>query len=350
MKPPLKISFLDRDGTLIYEPEDTKRIDALRVLKILPGVIEGLKNLKQAGYELVMVSNQDGIGSRVFPREKFEKPQAKLLDLLKKEGVTFAEIFICPHAEEANCDCRKPKTGLLTGWLKDVNIDRSASFMLGDRETDLQFAGNLGIFGMRMPTNAQFPRMASVCRKTAETDVFVLANLDGQGRFKISTGLKFFDHMLEQFSKHSLVDLIIQARGDLQVDEHHTVEDTALVLGKVLSDALGKRKGVRRYGFLLPMDDALVEVALDLGGRPYFLSNMKFRREKVGDLPTELVEHFFHSLADMLRANLHIRVRYGKNEHHQIEAIFKAVAKAFRAACEEDLRLKNILPSTKGVL
>ncbi len=221
---------------------------------------------------------------------------------------------------------------------------------MGDRETDMQFAKNLGIKGYKMETNSSFPRIAAVERNTKETQVSALCNLDGSGTFDIETGVKFFDHMLEQVSKHSLIDLSIRAKGDIAVDDHHTIEDVGLVLGEGLARSLGDRKGIRRYGFVLPMDDTLVEVAIDLGGRPYLVFNADFKREKVGDMPTEMVEHFFRSVAETLKANIHINVKYSKNEHHKIEAIFKAFAKTLRMALERDPRQKDALPSTKGVL
>ena len=346
----MKIAFLDRDGTLIFEPPDTKKIDSLERLKILPGVIDGLKDLLSEGYKLVMVSNQNGVGTKDFPADDFRIPQEKFLEILRKEGVDFLKVFICPHMPEDGCLCRKPKTGLVNEFIKSEKIDFENSFMLGDRETDLEFARNIGVAGFRMLTNSTFPRMAFVDRKTKETSINIMVNLDGIGNYRIDTGLKFFDHMLEQFSRHSLVDLVISAKGDLAVDEHHTVEDVAIALGQVLNKALGERRGLKRYAFTLPMDDTLVELALDLGGRTYLVFNAEFKREKVGDLPTELVEHFFRSLSESLRSNIHINVRYSRNEHHQIEAVFKAFAKAFRFAIEIDERLVGQLPSTKGIL
>lgn len=345
-----KIAFLDRDGTLIYEPPDTKQIDAIEKLKILPGVITGLQRLQNVGYELMMVTNQDGIGTRSFPKKSFEEPQQKLLKVLQQKGIKFSEIFICPHRASKNCSCRKPKIGHIESLLKNGDIDLEKSFMLGDRATDMEFAQNAGVMGWQMKTNGEFPRLGLRERKTNETDIFTMVNVDGSGRFNIQTGLKFFDHMLEQFSKHSAIDVFLRAKGDLQVDEHHTVEDTGIALGEAIFQALGNRRGIRRYGFLLPMDDSLVEVAIDLGGRPYLVFNADFKREKVGDLPTELVEHFFQSLSYTLRMNIHINVRYGKNDHHKIEALFKAFAKAMRMACEGDARLSAILPTTKGLL
>lgn len=346
----LKIAFLDRDGTLIFEPLDTKQIDLVEKVKILQSVVEGLKRLKEEGYRFVMISNQDGRGTSSFPEEDFERPQKKFLELFEKEGIEFYRILICPHFPEDQCACRKPRTGLVQDFLKHEKIDLDRSIMVGDREADMEFAKNVGVWGFRMETNGTFPRLASVNRRTDETDVFVQCNLDGNGNFQIETDLRFFNHMLEQLSKHSLIDLRIKAKGDSDIDEHHIVEDIGLTLGQALSRALGTRKGISRYGFLLPMDDTLAEVALDLGGRPYLVFNCVFKREKLGDLPTEMVEHFFRSLSDSLKANIHINMRYSRNEHHKIEAIFKALGRALRMACEHNHRLEDSLPSTKGVL
>lgn len=345
-----KIAFLDRDGCLIFEPPNTKQIDSLAKLQVLPKVIEGLQNLQREGYELVLVSNQNGVGSKSFPKRAFEIPQKKFLEILKKEGITFSQVFICPHLPSTNCACRKPKIGLLKNFLKQEKIDFTQSFMLGDRDTDSEFGKNLGVASFQMQTNGDFPRLGFVKRKTTETDIFVGCNLDGKGIYKIETGIGFFDHMLEQFSRHALVDLTISAKGDLQVDKHHTVEDVAITLGEALSKALGNRAGIRRFSTLIPMDDALAETALDLSGRPFLVFNAKFKSEMVGEFPTELLEHFFQSLTQSLKANLHINVKAGKNEHHKIEAIFKSFAKSFRFAIEKDVRLDNLIPSTKGSL
>lgn len=347
---PLKAVFIDRDGTLIYEPPDTRQVDSLEKLRILPHVISGLMSLADQGYKLIMVSNQDGLGTGSFPRRDFKLVQDKLLGDLKKNGIFFDEVFACPHCERDKCDCRKPKIGLLKKILEQNIVDKEKSFVIGDRESDKKFAENLGIKSYIMVTNSTFPRIGSAERNTKETQVFIRCNLDGQGIFDISTGVNFFNHMLEQFSRHSLIDLMIKARGDLQVDVHHIIEDVGLTLGQALSQALKERKGIKRYGFLLPMDDTLAEVAVDLSGRPYLVFNCKFKREKVGDLPTEMVEHFFGSLAESLKANIHINIKYSRNEHHKIEAIFKAFAKAMRTAVDKDFRQEGALPSTKGLL
>ncbi len=346
----IKIAFLDRDGTLIYEPPDTKQVDSLDKLKILPNAIEGLRVLLQQGYKLVMVSNQDGLGTKSFPWKNFELVQNKLLKDLQNSGIVFDEVFICPHFAKNKCNCRKPKIGLIKKFLKNNPVDYEKSFLVGDRESDEKLAKNIKVKFYSMTTNSSFPRIASIERSTKETEVFAQCNLDGQGNFDIDTGMNFFNHMLEQLSKHSLIDLTVKAKGDLQVDNHHTIEDVGLALGQAVFQALGERKGIKRYGFLLPMDDTLVEVAVDLGGRPYLVFNCDFKREKVGDLPTEMVEHFFLSVAESLKTNIHINVKYSRNEHHKIEAIFKAFAKALRMAIDKDFRQAGVLPSTKGIL
>ncbi len=345
-----KVAFIDRDGTLIYEPPDTKQVDSVEKLQILPGVISSLTTLTNQGYKLVMASNQDGLGTKSFPDKAFREVQSKLIKDLGQNGIIFDEIFICPHFERDKCGCRKPKIGLLKKFLRQNFIDFEKSFAVGDRDSDKKFAQNIGIKSYIMTTNSTFPRIASVERNTKETQNFVQCNLDGQGNFSIDTGVNFFNHMLEQFSTHSLIDLTIKAKGDLQIDNHHTIEDVGLALGQTLFQSLGNRRGIKRYGFLLPMDDTLAEVAIDLGGRPYLVFNCEFKREKVGDLPTEMIEHFFRSLAETLKANIHINVKYSRNEHHKIEAIFKAFAKAMRMAADLDFRQIDVLPSTKGLL
>jgi imidazoleglycerol-phosphate dehydratase/histidinol-phosphatase len=346
----LRIAFLDRDGTLISEPTDTRQIDSIEKVEVLPGVVQGIRRLQEEGYKLVVISNQDGRGTSSFPEEDFQKAHRRFLGLLRKEGIEFYRILVCPHLPEENCRCRKPRTGLVEDFLKEDDVDLDRSIMVGDREADMEFAKNLGVWGVRMETNGAFPRLASVSRITDETDVFVQCTLDGHGRFRIETGLEFFNHMLAQLAKHSLIDLRVEAKGDLAIDAHHTVEDIGLTLGQAFSKALGERRGISRYGFLLPMDDTLADVALDLGGRPYLVFNCEFKRERIGDFPTEMVEHFFRSLAVCLGANIHINLRYGRNEHHKIEAIFKGFGRALRMACECDHRLGGSLPSTKGVL
>ena len=346
----VKVAFIDRDGTIIDETAVTFQVDALEKLRILPGAINGLKRMQQDGYELVMISNQDGLGTPSFPNNNFEPAQNEMLRIFEEQGIKFGEVFICPHFPEDECACRKPKTGLVKKFLKSSPIDYEKSFVVGDRKSDVDFAKNIGIRFYEMETNGTFPRIASVERETKETRIFVQCNLDGSGQSAIDTGLNFLNHMLEQVSKHSLIDLTVKAEGDLHIDEHHTVEDIGLALGAAFLSALGEKKGINRYGFLLPMDDTLVETAIDLGGRPYAVFNAEFKREYVGDLPTELVEHFFRSLAESLKANIHINVKYSKNEHHKIEAIFKSFAKALKMAVSLDPRAKGELPTTKGLL
>lgn len=362
-----RVIFLDRDGTLIAEPPD-EQVDSLEKLEFQPGIFEGLRRLRDAGFEFVMVTNQDRLGTPAFPTAAFEKPQQKLLTALAGEGIQFSEIFICPHAPEDLCECRKPKLGLLKDYLKTNSIDLVKSFVIGDRETDVHLAQNIGCKAIRLmqgrETAANFsaPDFLSACRyvlrslrsariqrTTMETDSTIEVVLDGSGSFEIHTGIGFFDHMLAQLSKHSLIDMTVSVKGDLSVDEHHTVEDTGLALGEAIRTALGDKRGIERYGFLLPMDESLAQVALDLGGRPYFVLEGRFEREKIGALPTELVEDFFRAFADGLRANLHVRVQ-GRNDHHKIEAIFKSVARALKQAVALDPRAPLLLPSTKGTL
>lgn len=370
----MKIVFLDRDGTIIREPAD-EQIDTLEKLELIPGAITGMRRLTDAGFTLVMVTNQDGLGTDAYPHENFNTVQNKLLGILQGEGIMFAGIFICPHTTADNCDCRKPKVLLLEEFLKKNDIDMAKSFVVGDRVTDVQLAMNIGCRSILLKTNTinaqtdhdttpdhitpdfndacdfiiRANRSAEVTRKTNETDISVSVSLDGTGAYTIHTGIGFFDHMLTQIAKHSLIDVKLTVQGDLHVDEHHTVEDTGLALGEVIRKALGDKKGIERYGFVLPMDESQATVAIDLGGRPYFRFEGTFEREKVGELPTELVEDFFRAFADGLRANLHISFD-GRNDHHKIEAIFKAVARTLKQAVAIDKRAASSIPSTKGIL
>lgn len=354
-----RILFIDRDGTLIVEPAD-QQIDSLPKLRLAPDVIAALLRLRDAGYTFVMVSNQDGLGTDSFPEPAFREPHEFLRELLASQGIVFAAEFICPHRPADGCNCRKPKTGLLDDYLRNQPIDREHSYVIGDRETDLELARNLGIQGVRVRTNEtpgdSWPniatrltaaaRTASVVRRTKETDIQVDVNLDRELPIQVSTGLGFFDHMLEQIAKHGGFSLQLTCKGDLHIDEHHTVEDCALALGQALKQALGDKRGIHRYGFLLPMDEALAQVAIDLSGRPYFVFEGQFGRDSVGQLPTELVPHFFRSLAETLGAAINLKVE-GENTHHMIEACFKGVGRALRQA----LRITDTeLPSTKGTL
>jgi len=354
-----RILFIDRDGTLIVEPDD-QQVDALHKLRLLPGVVPALLELKRAGYRFVLVSNQDGLGTDSFPEPDFRGPQDFLRELFASQGITFEAEFFCPHFPEDGCDCRKPQAGLLTEFLAARSLDVEHSYVIGDRDTDLQLAANLGIQGLRVRVDGtedeswpaiatrlcRLERTASVHRATRETDIHVTVNLDRPEPVSISTGVGFFDHMLEQVARHGGFSLQLECRGDLQVDEHHTVEDCALALGQALREALGDKRGIARFGFLLPMDEARAQVAIDLSGRAYAVFEGRFGRDAVGGLPTELVPHFFRSLGESLGAAIHIQVQ-GENTHHMVEACFKGVGRALRQA----LRVEGTeLPSSKGVL
>jgi imidazoleglycerol-phosphate dehydratase/histidinol-phosphatase len=354
-----RILFLDRDGTLNEEVPD-EQVDSLAKVRLMPGVVPALLDLQRAGFSFVMVTNQDGLGTPSFPRESFELAHRFILDLFASQGIEFEAVCICPHFKREDCACRKPKLGMIEGFLAANEIDKQHSFMIGDRDTDLEFAANLGLQGLRIrlagDPSETWPaiaarilghaRRARIHRKTKETDVAVDVDLSHEGPSTIATGLGFFDHMLEQIAKHGGFALNLKCSGDLGVDEHHTVEDCALALGAALREALGDKRGIARYGFLLAMDEAEAQVALDLSGRAFFVWEGKFNRERVGELPTELVPHFFRSLSESLGAALHLSVR-GENSHHMIESCFKGVGRSLRQA----IRLEGTeLPSTKGML
>jgi imidazoleglycerol-phosphate dehydratase/histidinol-phosphatase len=351
-----KILFIDRDGTLIHEPPD-QQIDSLEKFVLVDHAIPALLELRDAGYELVMVSNQDGLGTASFPTETFVPPQELLLQILGSQGIRFSAIHIDPHFEHQNAPTRKPGIGMLLDYLRAGDLDFAASAVIGDRETDLELARNLGVRGFKLGPGhwdwpgiahalARSPRTAVVERVTKETRIRVEVDLDREAAAEVATGLGFFDHMLEQIGRHGGFKLVLRCEGDLHVDEHHTVEDSALALGEALRRALGDKRGIARYGFVLPMDETRAEALIDLSGRPWLVFEGKFPRDRVGDLPTELVPHFFRSLCDALGANLHLRVD-GENAHHMVEACFKATARALRMA----LRREGAeLPSTKGVL
>ena len=354
-----KILFIDRDGTLIEEPEDFQ-VDALEKIRLVEGVIPALLELARHGFRFVMISNQDGLGTASFPRADFDACHDHVMQLLTSQGIVFDEIFICPHLPEENCECRKPRTGLLTRFLAANDLDLDTSAVIGDRDTDLELADKLGISGLRIELDGprehswagiverlcHADREALVERKTSETEIAVAVNLDLAGQTEISTGIGFFDHMLEQIAKHGGFSLELACSGDLEIDEHHTVEDVAITLGTALRKALGNKYGIGRYGFLLPMDESEARVSLDLSGRSVFVFRGTFPRDNVGELSTEMVEHFFRSLADSLGAALHIEVR-GENTHHMIEACFKGVGRTLRQAFRRD---GTELPSTKGTL
>ena len=354
-----RILFIDRDGTLIEEPAD-EQIDSFGKLKFVRGVFRNLHFIREhTDFEFVMVSNQDGLGTEAFPEDTFWPVHNFILQTLEGEGITFDEILIDPHFPEDNAPTRKPNTGLVEKYMKNPDYDIANSYVIGDRETDRQFAKNIGCQslilsdeGITWDKIAELlfagERTAEVKRTTKETDIYIKVGLDGTGRCDISTGLGFFDHMLEQIGKHGSIDLTIHTKGDLEVDEHHTIEDTALALGECILKALGDKRGIERYGYSLPMDDCLCSVALDFGGRPWLVWDAEFHREKIGEMPTEMFLHFFKSLSDAARMNLNIRAE-GQNEHHKIEGIFKALARALKMAVRRDVYHYD-LPSTKGML
>ncbi|HMA11250.1 MAG TPA: bifunctional histidinol-phosphatase/imidazoleglycerol-phosphate dehydratase HisB [Steroidobacteraceae bacterium] len=354
---PQKVLFVDRDGTLIEEPAD-EQVDSLAKVRWLPDVFASLQQLVAAGFRLVMVTNQDGLGTTSFPREHFEAPHSFVIDTLASQGITFDAVCICPHKPDDACDCRKPKPGHVSEYLAANSIDLARSAVIGDRLTDLELAENLGVRGLRVQKNGSpaetwpavtrelLARRAHCERRTKETDIRIDVDLDAQAPIHVDSGHGFFNHMLEQLAKHGGFSLQLTCKGDLDIDEHHTVEDCALALGTALRQALGDKRGIARYGFLLPMDEARVQVAIDLSGRPYAVFEGKFGRTEVGGLPTEMVPHFFRSLAETLGAALHISVT-GDNTHHMVEACFKGVGRALRQAIRREGR---DLPSTKGVL
>ena len=377
-----KVLFIDRDGTIIHEPADYQ-VDSLDKFTFYPEVIFYLAKIaKELDYELVMVTNQDGLGTDAHPEENFWPIQNFLLKTLKNEGVDFGDILMDRSFPIENSLNRKPNTGLLEEkYLKNKEYDLKNSFMIGDRMTDMEFAHNFGGKGIFIETHQELgndelkndknvlektialktdsweeiyeflklnDRTAEIQRKTNETDIRIKLNLDGTGKSNISTGIAFFDHMLDQLSRHGQMDLEIDVKGDLEVDEHHTIEDTAIALGEVFSKALGNKLGIERYGFCLPMDDCLAQAAIDFGGRNWLVWEADFKREMIGKMPTEMFYHFFKSFSDGAKANLNIKAE-GTNEHHKIEAIFKAFAKAIKMAVKRDTE-KMILPSTKGML
>ena len=357
MTRPAATLFIDRDGTLVEEPPD-EQVDSLEKVRFMPGVFAALADLVHHGYRLVMVTNQDGLGTDSFPQAAFEQPQQFILETLRSQGIEFDAVFVCPHRKGDGCGCRKPNTGLVTEYIPTSGVDLATSAVVGDRDTDLQFAANIGVRGVRVRRHgtpeetwpavvkALTTRRAEVNRRTRETEINVRVNLDDTSPIHVATGIGFFDHMLEQLAKHGGFALELTCKGDLEIDEHHTVEDCGLALGEALRRALGSKVGIARYGFLLPMDEAEAQVAIDLSGRAFAQFSGRFSREAVGGLPTELVPHFFRSLAESLGAAVHVSVT-GENNHHMIEACFKGVGRALRQALRRESRE---LPSTKGVL
>lgn len=364
-----RVLFIDRDGTLIREPHDFQ-VDVLDKLRFIPGAISALSRIaNETDFVLVMVTNQDGMGTESFPESAFWPAQNFLLETLAGEGIVFADVFVDRTLPHENAPTRKPGTGMLTKYL-DGSFDLANSYVIGDRPTDVELAENLGAkaifirnpnFDLKSRSEGVFSvdswveiydllkapaRRAIQTRFTTETSVTVGIDLDGTGRSQIATGIAFFDHMLEQIAKHGRIDLDITANGDLHVDEHHTIEDVAITLGEAFAKALGDKRGIERYGFCLPMDDCLAQVAIDFGGRSWTEWNAEFKREKIGEMPTEMFFHFFKSFSDGARCNLNIRAE-GTIEHHKIESIFKAFAKAIRMAVRRE---GTSLPTTKGVL
>lgn len=350
-----RILFIDRDGTLVVEPED-EQLDSLEKLELMEGVIPALLQLREAGYEFVIVSNQDGRGTKAFPEEDFRGPHEKMRSLFASQGITFGAEHIDPHFEADGSPDRKPGIGMVLEYLKSGELDLADSWVIGDRVTDLELAENMGIGGLRCGPEGQTwaeiarylcerPRTAEARRATRETDIELRVDLDGSGT-EIDTGIGFFDHMLDQLASHGGFALTLRCRGDLHIDEHHTVEDCALAMGEALDAALGDRRGIGRYGFTLPMDESLAQVAVDLSGRPAFAFEAEFPRDAVGGLSTEMVRHFFASLAQALRAAIHMQVR-GDNTHHMVEALFKGAGRALRPALARDA---GGVPSTKGML
>lgn len=358
-KKPVPTLFIDRDGTLIDEPKTDFQIDSLDKLSFEADVFAALKALSNH-YRLVMVSNQDGLGTQSFPKDTFDVPHEMMLRIFASQGIVFDKILICPHTPEDNCDCRKPKVALLQDEIDNQSFDTDDSYVIGDRQTDILLAKNLGIAGLQyhpqmlnwqmiadqLLSNHSYERHAEVVRKTKETDISVAVWLDEMGISQIDTGVGFFDHMLEQIATHGGFRMNVRCQGDLHIDEHHTVEDVALALGQALKNAIGDKRGIARFGFVLPMDECKAQCTMDLSGRPYLKFKAKFRQDKVGDLSCEMVEHFFYSLSYAMMATIHLSVK-GKNTHHQVEGLFKAFGRTLRQA----IRIEgNQLPSSKGVL
>ena len=349
--------FVDRDGTLIEEPPD-EQVDSLSKVRFMPGVFAALAELRRLGYRLVMVTNQDGLGTPSFPQPAFEEAQHFILEAFRSQGIEFDAIFVCPHFPADACVCRKPKVGLLTDYLREHEVALEASAVIGDRATDVELGQNLGVRALLVRRHGSADetwaavvqrlttREARTHRQTKETNIEAYVNLDASAPLRVATGIGFFDHMLEQLAKHGGFALELTCRGDLHIDEHHTVEDCVLALGEALRRALGPKIGIARFGFLLPMDEAQARVAIDLSGRAFAQFEGHFNREQVGGLPTELVPHFFRSLAESLGAAVHVSVS-GENTHHMIEASFKGVGRALRQALRRE---SHELPSTKGVL
>lgn len=354
-----KFLFIDRDGTLINEPKDNFQIDSLKKLSLEPYVIPALIALKNIGFTFIIVTNQNGLGSISFPKNKFNVPHQFMIKIFQSQGIQFDQILICPHLPIENCNCRKPKTGLVTNWLNNTQIDKFNSYVIGDRDTDILFAKNMNIQGIQYHQKKlnwqniknyimQRHRSAHIYHNTTETSINIDLWLDQNNTSYIDTGIKFFDHMLYQIAIHAEICIHITAKGDLYIDDHHTVEDTALTLGTALNLALHDKRGIERFGFILPMDESIAQCTLDLSGRPYFQYDAKYNFQKIGDLSTEMIEHFFRSLSSKMHCSLHLKAT-GNNDHHKAESLFKSFGKSLRQAIHIHKHNNNI-PSSKGTL
>lgn len=354
-----KILFIDRDGTLIHEPKDNFQIDSLKKLSLEPYVIPALTELKNIGFNFIIVTNQNGLGSVCFPKNKFDIPHQFMIQIFQSQGIQFEQIFICPHLPTEDCNCRKPKTGLVDSWLNNTQIDQCNSYVIGDRDTDMTFAKNMNLQGIQYCRKTlnwqkikdyliQRYRSAHIYHNTSETNITVDIWLDQHHTSYIDTGIKFFDHMLNQIAIHAGIYMKIIAKGDVHIDDHHTIEDTALTLGTAFNQALHNKQGIERFGFILPMDESIAQCILDLSGRPYFQYDAKYNFQKIGDLSTEMIEHFFRSLSVKMNCSLHLKA-IGHNDHHKAESLFKSFGRSLRQAIHIH-KYNNIIPSSKGIL